>query len=295
MALSNLSRRWTVAIVGVPIVLVLLYSGNWVLGVPLSALAVLGAQEVYRLAAHTGTHPFQFTGAAGAAALVLAATWQQTFIAFAPWALMAVGTVMLISLILAIVSRGTTGGPLGAVSVTIFGSLYCGFSLSFIPLTLAFPAVEGWGGITAKPWLGVAVIALPLATTWISDAVAFFAGTKWGRQKLSPSISPKKTWVGSWSGLAASIIVGIVWYFLTAPYLVGMPIDSFWVAALVGAVLGVGAQVGDLVISVFKREAGVKDTGTIFPGHGGILDRIDSLAFTVPASYVAITLLTKIQ
>ena len=66
-------------------------------------------------------------------------------------------------------------------------------------------------------------------------------------------------------------------------------------AGLFGAVLGISAQVGDLVISVFKREAGVKDTGTIFPGHGGILDRIDSIAFTVPVSYTVITLLTKIQ
>ena len=66
-------------------------------------------------------------------------------------------------------------------------------------------------------------------------------------------------------------------------------------AGLLGAVLGVSAQVGDLAISVFKREAGVKDTGTIFPGHGGILDRIDSITFTVPISYAAMALLAKIQ
>ena len=275
--------------------LVLLYSGNWVLGVPLSVLAAMGTQEVYRLAAHTGVGPFRLTGATGAAALVLAGTWQGTFVAFAPWALIIVGTVMITSLILAVVNRRATGGPLGAVSITMTGCLYCGFSLSFVPLTLMFPATEGWGETVGAPWLGVAVIALPLATTWIGDAVAFFVGTKWGKQKLAPSISPNKTWLGSWSGLVATIAVGVVWYFVTSPYLVGMPINSFLMAGLVGAVLGLSAQVGDLVISVFKREAGVKDTGTIFPGHGGILDRIDSIAFTVPVSYAAITFLTKIQ
>ena len=202
---------------------------------------------------------------------------------------------MLISLVLAVMNRGATGGPLGAVSVTMAGCLYCGFSLSFVPLTLMFPAAEGWGETTGAPWLGVAVIALPLAITWIGDAVAFFAGSKWGEHKLAPSISPNKTWLGSWSGLGATIAVGILWYFVTSPYLVGMPINSFLMAGLVGAVLGMSAQVGDLVISVFKREAGVKDTGTIFPGHGGILDRIDSIAFTVPISYAVIALLAKIQ
>ena len=293
--MTNLSRRWLVAIICIPIVLLLLYSGNWILGVPLSALAAMGTQEVYRLAAHTGVDSFRFTGATGAAALVLAGTWQGTFAAFAPWALSIIGTVMLISLMLAVSNRGATGGPLGAVSVTMAGCLYCGLSLSFVPLTLMFPAAESWGGTTGVPWLGVAVIALPLAITWIGDAVAFFAGSKWGEHKLAPSISPNKTWLGSWSGLGATIAVGILWYFVTSPYLVGMPINSFLMAGLVGALLGMSAQVGDLVISVFKREAGVKDTGTIFPGHGGILDRIDSIAFTVPISYAVIALRAKIQ
>ena len=293
--MTNLSRRWLVAIISIPIVLVLLYSGNWILGFPLSALAAMGTQEVYRLAAHTGVDSFRFTGATGAAALVLAGTWQGTFAAFAPWALSIIGTVMLISLMLAVSNRGATGGPLGAVSVTMAGCLYCGFSLSFVPLTLMFPAAEGWAETTGAPWLGIAVIALPLAITWIGDAVAFFAGSKWGEHKLAPSISPNKTWLGSWSGLGATIAVGLLWYFVTSPYLVGMPINCFLMAGLVGALLGMSAQVGDLVISVFKREAGVKDTGTIFPGHGGILDRIDSIAFTVPISYAVIALLAKIQ
>ena len=81
----------------------------------------MGTQEVYRLAAHTGVDPFRLTGATGAAALVLAGTWQGTFAAFAPWALIIIGTVMLISLILAVMNRGATGGPLGAVSVTMAG------------------------------------------------------------------------------------------------------------------------------------------------------------------------------
>lgn len=293
MPISNLSQRWAVAVLGVPIVLIFLYLGDWILGVALSALAAVGTQEVYRLAGHTGVNPFRFTGAFGAAALVLLGTWQQTFVAFAPWALLVIGIVVLISLILVVIDRGVSGRPMGAVSVTIVGSLYCGLSLSFIPLIIMIPEVEGWGAAT--PYLGVAIIALPLATTWTGDAVAFFAGTKWGKHKLAPSISPNKTWLGAWSGFSATVVVGIVWYFITVPHLVGMPIRSFWIAGLIGGILGIAAQLGDLVISVFKREAGVKDSGTIFPGHGGILDRIDSIVLTVPVSYVALALLTKIQ
>jgi len=295
MPTSNLGQRCVVAAVGIPTVLTLLYLGNWILGIALSALAAAGTQEVYRLAGYTGVDSFRLTGALGATALVLLGTWQQTFVTFAPWALMVIGILMLISLILVVMDQGVRGGPMGAVSVTIFGSLYCGLSLSFIPLIIIIPEVEGWGEAVAVPWLGVAIIALPLATTWIGDAVAFLAGTKWGKQKLVPAISPNKTWFGAWSGFSATVAVGIVWYLIMGPHLVGMPISSFWMAGLIGGVLGIAAQLGDLVISVFKREAGVKDSGTVFPGHGGVLDRIDSIALTVPVYYVALALLVKIQ
>ena len=129
---------------------------------------------------------------------------------------------------------------------------------------------------------GLAMVAMPapqvlavLALTWIADTVAYFAGTRWGRHKLAPSVSPGKTWEGAAGGLAgvlvyagimAAMVEGIAW----APFL--------GTAALLAAL----SIVGDLFESAAKRQASVKDSGALLPGHGGILDRIDSATSTLP-------------
>jgi phosphatidate cytidylyltransferase len=114
-----------------------------------------------------------------------------------------------------------------------------------------------------------------LAAVFASDTVAFYGGSKWGKRKLCPGISPKKTWMGALCSFGIcviiSLVVGIIW---------GQAIWTAWL--VVGACINLGAQVGDLFESALKRELGVKDSGGILPGHGGVLDRIDSLLLAVP-------------
>jgi phosphatidate cytidylyltransferase len=110
--------------------------------------------------------------------------------------------------------------------------------------------------------------------TWAGDTAAYFAGRAFGRHPLAPHLSPKKTWEGSIAGLVASIAVGVAfrrWLHAPTEILVGM--------AIVGNIAG---QVGDLLESAYKRSAGVKDSGSMLPGHGGVLDRIDALILAFP-------------
>ncbi len=288
---NELARRWAVALVGIPVVLGLLYAGGWLLGVTIAILAGLGAMETYRLAEQKkGTRPFRWLGAAAAAGLVLLASAYPSFPALAPWALSVVVAVAFFGLLAAIV-RGPDRQPLASVAITLFGTLYVGFSLAFIPLLHALPSIDAWGEVIPKAWIGLLVVALPLTSTWIGDATAFFAGTAWGRAKILPSISPKKSWLGSVAGLIGAAAGAALWYIVAEPYLPGVPIRSVGVAAVLGAVLGVGAQVGDFAESLLKREAGVKDSGAIFPGHGGVLDRLDALIVTLPMTYAILILL----
>jgi phosphatidate cytidylyltransferase len=142
-----------------------------------------------------------------------------------------------------------------------------GLLLVAFPLTYAV-RLHGWGEY--GPWL----LLFALVVTWAGDTGAYFAGRAFGRHALAPHLSPKKTWEGSLAGMAASIVVGVIfqrWLHAPLAYLVGM--------AVVGNIAG---QVGDLLESAYKRSVGVKDSGAMLPGHGGVLDRIDALILAFP-------------
>jgi len=135
------------------------------------------------------------------------------------------------------------------------------------PLTYAV-RLHGWGEY--GPWL----LLFALVITWAGDTAAYFAGRAFGQHLLAPHLSPKKTWEGSLAGLAASIVVGVIferWLHAPLAFLIGM--------AVAGNIAG---QIGDLLESAYKRSAGVKDSGAMLPGHGGVLDRIDALILAFP-------------
>ncbi len=162
--------------------------------------------------------------------------------------------------------EGALAGAVAAVSVP-----YISAAMAFIGLVRGFEP-DGF------KWL-----IFVLVGTWATDTGAYFAGRFFGKRKLIERISPKKTWAGVWGGLALTILVSTVWATLD-PF---MPAHH---AAALGACIAVSCVVGDLVESMFKRARGIKDSGSIMPGHGGLLDRVDSLLFTVPVAWAYATL-----
>ena len=123
-----------------------------------------------------------------------------------------------------------------------------------------------------------------LLLVWIADTAAYFVGRAWGRRKLAPSISPGKTWEGAWGGIAAAIAYAMI----GGTFLLG---TAGWLSLfLVGVALAVISIVGDLFESAAKRQAGVKDSGALLPGHGGILDRVDSAAAVLPVAALLLSL-----
>lgn len=181
---------------------------------------------------------------------------------------------------------------MSAVGSTLLGIAYTGGMLSFGYAIryheYAFaPASLSLGGKSFAIPSGGLLLLLPLITTWASDTGAYAVGRALGRRKLIPAVSPGKTVEGAIGGLLASMLVAWVFtQFLLRP---AAQLDFRWRplgAIAVGAVISVAAQLGDLAESLFKREAGVKDASNIIPGHGGVLDRVDSLLFVLPVSFI---------
>ncbi|MDP1697113.1 MAG: phosphatidate cytidylyltransferase [Xanthomonadaceae bacterium] len=148
-------------------------------------------------------------------------------------------------------------------------------SLAAIPAWSALLLLHGDGA------LGPRWALLALASVWAADSFAFFSGSRWGRRKLAPKISPGKTWAGLWGGLAGCVLITLI----AAPAL-GLGWLEIPALALLALVTGVFSVFGDLLESVFKRQAGSKDSGALIPGHGGVLDRIDSLLAALPVFVV---------
>ena len=182
-----------------------------------------------------GVSPFPVIAAVGAALLVLAAAWRPAFADFAPAGLAILVAVAGVALVTALGRRSPEAGPLTAIAVSLFGALYVGLPMAFVPLLHGLPEVYGWSSGSA--WAGGLVVALPLAATWFGDAVAFFAGTAWGQGGLAPSISPNKSWVGVWGGLLGAGVAGAAWFAVSARHLPDLPIPGYLVAAILGMLL----------------------------------------------------------
>ena len=168
-------------------------------------------------------------------------------------------------------SRSNTSGIL-AISTTLFGLMYVPWLLNFIQKINFFPGVEG------HYYLLYFVLI-----TKFSDTGAYSVGSLFGKHKMIPRISPGKTWEGFAGAILVSMLASVVFVHFFSSKMAGM---NFIHALILGAVLGVSAVVGDLIESLFKREAGIKDSGKFFPGIGGILDLLDSLLFNAPIMYV---------
>jgi phosphatidate cytidylyltransferase len=285
----DLTTRLGVAVVGIPIVLGALVLDGWILGGLMALTALIGATEFYGLRRLSGEHPFRELGAGGAGGAVLIATGAPTVDAFAIPALGLLLGLYAASFAAALHLRWPGGSPIGAASTTVSGVLYVGVPLAFVPILRALPATRG-GGVPEMIMPAMGFILLPLLVTWANDSAAYFVGHAVGRRKLFPSLSPGKTWEGAIGGVVGSIAAAVtcsIWFLDELPVLAVSPAE----AALIGAVIGVVAQVGDLVESALKREAGVKDSGRVFPGHGGVLDRVDSLIWTFPFTWLMLEIL----
>jgi phosphatidate cytidylyltransferase len=255
------ARVWTAA-VALPVVLaaiIFLSSAGFSV-----FIAMLGGWGLYEVASMTGTRGI-------ISILVLAALGVAPLLAMLAagdggfWVLPAVVAVMMFALVALVAISGAENTPTG-VPLEIAGALWVGILFPY------FALLRNLGG-------GIAAIIMMLLIVIASDTGAYFGGRAFGTHKLAPRVSPNKTIEGSLAGLIASIGAGLI----LRPW--AIPQWSLPATAALSAIIAVLAQVGDLAGSAFKRVARVKDSGWIFPGHGGLLDRTCSLVFAAAFSY----------
>jgi phosphatidate cytidylyltransferase len=165
--------------------------------------------------------------------------------------------------------NGHTDGFLRAIGMLSWGLMITVFSLGHTALLLAFGAKHG---------IGAGALLFLVALTQFNDVAQFTWGKLFGRHKIVPRVSPKKTWEGFLGGVLTTTAAAA----FAGPYLTPMPLA--W-SALAGLIIAVSGFIGDITISAFKRDLGVKDSGTLIPGHGGILDRVDSLIYAAPVFF----------
>lgn len=282
--MSELTKRVLFAVGAIPVVLAAVWFGGAALAILLSIASALAAWEYGRLAEAAGQRPMTAWLIALAAALPLGAHAVQLGLWVPPLSWVALLAPLLLAV--AMWTRGATGRPLEATATTLFGAWYTGGML-------AFAYALRYHRFAIGPVAGTLLLLLPIILTWVNDAGAFFFGKRFGKRKLMPSVSPGKTVAGA-VGALLTVIAGTwaYFHFLLVPYaalgLSGAGLVLFAVA------MSAAAQVGDLAESLLKRQAGVKDSSALIPGHGGVLDRVDSLLFTIPLGYVLLELLLKV-
>jgi phosphatidate cytidylyltransferase len=264
--MSSLASRLLVAVVGLPLVLGALWAGGWWL---FALLAVAGAIALHEYVVLTRPlRPVSLAGYAGIAGVLYACQVSGLF-----WAVGALLAVLGISFVLKGLG-GTQGSPTVAVGTTVLGTLWIGFGLGTVLLLRDIPDH------------GFEVSLAVLLAVFADDSAAYAVGRLVGRHKLAPQISPGKTWEGLLAGSCAAVLVCFVALYEDRDVFL-----TIGESMLLGLTVAVAAPLGDLFESMVKRDLGVKDTGRLLGGHGGMLDRIDAILFAFPAAYFVVAAL----
>jgi phosphatidate cytidylyltransferase len=268
-----LRLRFLSAFVGVPILVGIAVVGGWVYVVTVAVASVIAMLEIARMLAGAGFRPVVPLGVALALGIVLDALASDVRV------LPAILVVSVLAGLFSVMRRSDTDGAIVDWALTVAGASYVGGTMHyFIPLR------------STPDGAGVFWVLTVLICTWTCDITAFFVGRRWGRARLAPRISPGKSVEGAVGGVVGTVLVALalgplLTAILTATGLTVLPSPSFVRLAGLGATVAVCAVVGDLTESFVKRQCGAKDSGDLIPGHGGILDRIDSVLLASVGAY----------
>jgi phosphatidate cytidylyltransferase len=268
-------KRIVTAAVLIPVVLFLVFLGpkwHWVFTLAVTGIAALAAWEFLGLSEQGGAKPPKI--AVMAVLGILFATNSEW-----PDRTMAVFCLLSLALLVYCTFWRPVGQVMADASASVFCLVYIGFTL------LALPALHDESN-------GPSVVAFLLCAVWAGDTVALYVGRAWGKRKLAPTLSPNKTWegaIGSMAGslLAAGLLLGLATLLQRRDIAILSYPDEAWYWLVLAAVVNVAAQLGDLAESALKRSVGAKDSGSLLPGHGGVLDRIDALLLAAPALWYA--------
>jgi phosphatidate cytidylyltransferase len=268
-------KRILTALVLIPLVLVLVFMGpRWLFTFVTAGVAMLAAWEFLGMAEQGGAAPSR-TAVLVAIALLFLGVYEW------PDEAAAIFGILSLALLVYCTFRSPIDRVMADAATAVFCLLYTGLTLMVLPALREQPN-------------GPSLITFLLCSVWAGDSVALYVGRAWGRHKLAPTISPNKSWEGSLGSLAGSLLatgalIGLA-SFLLAQWnsaKLSFP-DDIWFWLVLALVVNVAAQVGDLAESALKRSAGVKDSGSLLPGHGGVLDRVDALLLAAPVLWYAL-------
>jgi phosphatidate cytidylyltransferase len=268
--LAALGRRAASAFVLIPIVIALAWFGGWVAFGGVLVILLLGAWELRDMFAHRGWRPLIFLSVALSLDFLLAAMLrdQRSLLLEGGISALVIGSFAWL-----MITRPTIERTLVDWALTLAIPFYLGWPLAFILLLRG----DQIGYLSRGFWW----LLVMLLTIWANDTAALLTGHYFGRHKLAPHISPGKTWEGFVGGLVVSVVSVFVVTTL-ADHVLSQPLHLAWYhTLLIGIFIAITATIGDLAESLLKRGTGVKDSGHILPGHGGILDRADSMLFAV--------------
>lgn len=267
-------KRVLTALVLIPLVLALVIERPyWLVDLAVALVAELALWEYLNLADASGVKTARVASFISVALLYITTYWR-------PELLASLTGAIALAILITCAFRSPLDRALADAAFSVLGLLYIGLSLTTLPLL-------------SQQENGPALLIFLLFVVWSGDTAALYIGRTWGRRKLAPAISPGKTWEGSIASICGSLIITgvLLWLavFLQARGITTLIYPGSVVRWLILAVIiNIGAQIGDLVESAIKRGAGVKDSGSLLPGHGGVLDRIDALLLAAPILWYAL-------